>query len=68
MVSIYQAFVHGKKGTETENCKINRNQEMLNTDVNKQGPDSKSEEMKLSVQCACSHRLPEQLPPEIWWY
>lgn len=31
--SIYlSSFVHGKKGTETGNCKINRNQEMLTID------------------------------------
>jgi len=32
VVSIYQHSCMGNKGTDTGNCKINRNQEMLNID------------------------------------
>lgn len=61
VVSIYQHLCMGKKGTETGNCKINRNQEMLNIDnvVLSKGKG------KLSMQCADILRLPEQLLLEI---
>lgn len=60
------AFVHGKKGIETGNSKINRNQETLNTDI--RVLRASQEKWKLSVRGADSLRLPEQLHLEIWWY
>lgn len=60
------AFVHGKKGTETGNSKINRNQELLNID--KRVLRVSQEKWKISVLGARSLSLPEQLPLEIWWY